>query len=169
MTNVTQIIILGVFIFFLIVGVLVFSLVGTSNRATDGAQIQIWGTLSNEMFTNITNTMNTDNPGALNIAYTEIPVNAFEQTLIEALADGTGPDVVLMSENLLFKNQKKLSIISYSALSERDFKDSFIEGSETLLTNNGSYGLPFLVDPLIMYWNRDTLTSKGIKRKRRKK
>lgn len=162
MKSATQYIILGVFIFFLVVAVLVFAAYGTGNQSAKTATAVIWGTLPASLLTSITYNLNAQNPGALNISYREIAPDAFEQTLIEALAEGTGPDAVLMSQELLFKNEKKLSLIPFTTISERTFKDSFIEGAEVLLSPDGIYGLPFLVDPLVMYWNRDILASKNI-------
>jgi ABC-type glycerol-3-phosphate transport system substrate-binding protein len=58
--------------------------------------------------------------------------------------------------------QRKLALISFDAYPESDFKQSFIQGAEILLTKDGTYGLPFLVDPLVMYYNRDILNSNGV-------
>lgn len=162
MKSATQYIVLGVFIFFLVVAVLVFAAFGTGNQSTKTATAVIWGTVPASVFTSITYNLNAQNPGALNVNYREITPEAFEQTLIEALADGQGPDAVLMSQEFLLKNERKLSLIPFTTISERTFKDSFIEGAEILLTPEGIYGLPFLVDPVVMYWNRDILASKNI-------
>lgn len=162
MTNTTQIVVIGIFIFFLIVGVIVFAAFGTSNSTTAVVPVEIWGTMPSSLFTNIANTLNAGKPGTISINYTEIAPEQFESTLVNALADGNGPDAVLMPSELLLKEQKKLALISFSLLSERDFKDSYVQGSEILLTDKGSYGIPFLADPLVMYWNRDILNSNSI-------
>jgi len=164
-TNATQIIILGIFILFLIVGVLVFSkFSGSTASDSNPIQIQVWGTVPDSTFSNLVQSINSTSVGAVNVAYTEVQEDVFEQTLIEALADGVGPDVVLIPNTLLLKNQKKFTLIGNDILSTRDFKDTFIEGSEFLLTSKGTYGIPFYVDPLVMYWNRDILTSKNVAR-----
>lgn len=98
MKSATQYIILGVFIFFLVVAVLVFAAYGTGNQSAKTATAVIWGTLPASLLTSITYNLNAQNPGALNISYREIAPDAFEQTLIEALAEGTGPDAVLMPQ-----------------------------------------------------------------------
>jgi ABC-type glycerol-3-phosphate transport system substrate-binding protein len=36
----------------------------------------------------------------------------------------------------------------------RQFKDTFIEGSEVYMAPEGVLGMPISVDPLVMYWNR---------------
>ncbi len=164
-TSVTQIIILGIFILFLVTGVIIFAkFSGDTTSTIDDVQIQVWGTLPEGAITFLAENISSQQLGSVNIAYREISENDFEQTLIESLADGVGPDVVLLPNTLLLKNQKKLTLIGYDVFGARDFKDSFVEGAEPLMTSVGVYGIPLLVDPLVMYWNRDILTSKNVVR-----
>lgn len=163
MTSNIQIVVLGIFIFFLIAGVIVFSAFSGSNTVDPTkVEVVIWGSLPDGLFTGIKDEINTVNLGTLNFAYRSVEEKDFDQTLIEALAEGQGPDIVLTPESSLFKNQRKFSLIGFDVLSERYYKDTFIEGSEIFLTPSGAYGVPFLADPLIMYWNRDILSSHGI-------
>jgi ABC-type glycerol-3-phosphate transport system substrate-binding protein len=165
-TSVTQMVILGVFVLFLVVGVFIFATYGTSNSGKTAAQINIWGTLStsdvSKVIASIKDKYRNQTIPFMN--YTEIKKDDFQNTLTEALADGSGPDVILISSDLIVSNQKRLTTIGYDLIPLRDFKDSFIEGSEILLTSTGTLGVPLIVDPLVMYWNRDILTSKGVAR-----
>ncbi len=162
MTNATQIIILGVFIFFLVVAVIVFAFLGRGSGVSNGAPVVIWGTIPEEVLARASDLLNTTNPGSIKIQYTAIAPDKFEDTLVNALADNTGPDAVILPDDLLFVNRKRLAVIGYNVYPERNFKDSFIGASEVLLTSKGSYGLPLLADPLVMYWNRDILSSEGV-------
>lgn len=164
-TNATQIIILGIFILFIITGVIIFAKFSGGSGTTDNSvQIEIWGTMPDTAMSALLENINSQNQNAVNVAYKEIPASSFEQTLIEALADGVGPDVVLIPNTLLLKNQKKLTVIGNDVLSPRDFKDTFVEGAESLLTSTGTYGMPIVVDPLVMYWNRDILNTNNVAR-----
>lgn len=162
MTNATQIVVIGIFILFLIIAVIVFASFGSSSSLQDKIQAEIWGTMPSSIFSGVVNNLNATNPGTINMSYREIPRNEFESELVNALADGEGPDAVLLPSDLLAKLQRKIAIISFDVYSERDFKDNFIQGSETLLTSVGTFGLPFVADPLVMYWNRDILNSAAI-------
>jgi ABC-type glycerol-3-phosphate transport system substrate-binding protein len=42
------------------------------------------------------------------------------------------------------------------------FKDTYITEAELFLSKNGVLAVPFGIDPLIMYWNRDLFSSAGI-------
>ena len=40
--------------------------------------------------------------------------------------------------------------------------NTFIQQAELYLKTDGSLAVPFIVDPLVMYWNRDSFTNAGI-------
>jgi ABC-type glycerol-3-phosphate transport system substrate-binding protein len=47
-------------------------------------------------------------------------------------------------------------------MSEREFKDTFTQAGEIFLYPEGIVALPLLIDPLVMYWNRDLFTNADI-------
>ncbi len=164
-TNATQIVILGIFILFLVAGVIIFAKFSTGpNSSADLPQVEIWGTVPEGAISNALDIVSNQKIANVNISYKEIPADTFEQTLIESLADGYGPDAVLLPNTLLLKNQRKFTIIGTNVLSLRAFRDTFVEGAEPLMTSDGTYGVPLLIDPLVMYWNRNILTSKNVAR-----
>ena len=67
-----------------------------------------------------------------------------------------------MAQDGIVRNQDKIIEIPYDTISGRDFKNTFIEEGEMYLTENGVLGLPFTIDPMVMYWNRDIFQSVGI-------
>jgi multiple sugar transport system substrate-binding protein len=70
--------------------------------------------------------------------------------------------MVLLPQDLILRQADKFALLPYENYSERTFKDSFIEGSEIYMTPSGIIGLPFSVDPIVMYWNRDIFGSAGV-------
>ena len=163
-TNIVQIVIMGVFMLALIAGVIVFAMSSGKNSSTAVATAVIWGTIPKDTMANVINILNNNKPGTIDLIYKEFPKDTFEQSLVEAIADGEGPDAVLISNDINLKNKKRILPIGFDSFSEREFKDTFVEGSEVLLSKDGIYGIPLLVDPLVMYWNRDRLTTKNIAR-----
>ncbi len=120
---------------------------------TNGAVV-VWGTLPQEMMGPFVATLRQQFEG-FEVTYVEKQPEAFDQELVEAIASGRSPDVALLPSELILRFEDKVSMIPYDYLSERDFRDDFIEGSEIYLSPQGIIGLPFVVDPLVMYWNRD--------------
>lgn len=96
------------------------------------------------------------------VRYVEKDADTFNAELIEALASGKGPDVILVPPTLIAQYKNKAYLIPYEAYSERVYRDSFIPASELYLMKDGIVALPFLVDPLVLYYNKDMFVAKGI-------
>lgn len=158
--NTFQTIILGIFVFFLLAGVAAFALFRGSGADTL-PEIVIWGTVPRQAMLEFSQDPNLQKAG-VKFQYIEKDPVSFEKDFVEALASGQSPDLIIFPHDLLLKHKNKLALIPFKNLQEREFKDSFIEGGEVFLTSQGSFGIPFLVDPLVMYWNRNMFSGKGI-------
>ncbi len=156
-----QLIFTGVFAVFILVGVIFFSL---SKGSSSGvvSNITIWGTLTPTEYSVLEKASGIYGDDTLNVTYVEINEASFDQSFIEALARGAGPDLVFISQDSVLKHRDKLFAIPYESYSERAFKESFIEEGELFLSTEGVVGLPFSVDPLVMYWNRTMFNNAGI-------
>jgi len=64
-----------------------------------------------------------------------------------------------LRDDFIYKNRNKLFVLPYKNYSIRSFKDTFIEAGEIFLTEDGVVALPFMIDPLVMYWNRDVFSN----------
>lgn len=158
-----QIIVTGVFIFFAVFGVILFSKFGTDKTSIDDVRVTIWGTLPSSPINQVALSLNQQKPGMFNFDYVYKPINDLERDLTDALLSGTGfPDAIIIPQEYLVRNEKKLTLISWNAVSERDLKDSYIEGGEVFFAEGGTYAIPFLADPIVMYWNRDIFNSQAI-------
>ena len=98
----------------------------------------------------------------IKITYIKKDSSTFNNDFIEALAEGVGPDIVLLRDDYIYKNRNKLFTIPYKNYTERSFRDTFIEGGEVFLNADGAIALPFMVDPLVMYWNRDLFSNNAV-------
>lgn len=79
--------------------------------------------------------------------------------LVEAVAEGRAPDLLLVEGSSLLELQSQLLPIPYTSLSLRTFRDTYVEGAEVFALPDNIYALPLLVDPLVLYWNRDLFTN----------
>ena len=157
--NSFQTIILGIFGFFIIIGLVVVA-TQKSKGGPEAAQVSMWGTTEREAVEEIVRA--SFDPETLKVAYREVSESALDQELIEALAAGRGPDMLLLPLDLLARYIDKLQFIPYTSYSERSYKDTFIQEADLFLFSKGIAALPFSVDPLIMYFNRDLLDEGGI-------
>ncbi|MFA6227170.1 MAG: extracellular solute-binding protein [Candidatus Paceibacterota bacterium] len=162
MKNSFQIILLSIFGFFIILGLVIFASYKVNNSKTNNAEISIWGSVDQNIFNNLLSKIRQDLNIELNIKYTQKERSILDQSLIEAIASGKGPDVVLLPSDLIIRYSDKISLISPQILSERIFSDTFVQESNLYITSSGITALPFFVDPLVMYWNKDIFSGAGI-------
>lgn len=158
-------ILIGVFGFGALIGLFVFATYTSSGGASNAiGSVVIWGTLSKEdmqaMLTAVTQT----NAGLKSISYEQKDSATIAQELASAIATGSSPDLVLASQEELYTLAKFITPISSGTLSASTFASTFIEGAGVFTASGGYYGIPFLVDPLVLFYNRSILSSSGIAR-----
>ena len=149
-----QIIILGIFGFFVIVGLILFATTSTSNNGNQLTPIVIWGTFPSASFDKLKNSILDKQKDSLSLSYFEKSPDTFEQDLVEAIANGNGPDVILLSQDFILKDKNKILAVPYTSFPLRTFQDSFIDEGSVYLTSDGVLAFPFVVDPMVLYWNK---------------
>lgn len=154
-----QIILLAVFGVFILIAVAVFSLYRGAGSAS--ATVVVWGDIPLYDFQSFLTDSGLNQDRNLTIVYEEKASESLSLEFTEALARGVGPDLIIISDDRLWRERDKLMLIPSRSVSERDFKDTFVEGGEIFLTTEGTYALPLTIDPLVLYYNRDILTSAG--------
>lgn len=150
----------GIFVLLALGAVLVFTLFSGKGGGT-GAVI-IWGSEPHSVFDELIGDLAQGNNNYSGVTYRSVPENELIPDLVEAIAAGNGPDLVVFPEADIVSQENKLSLISYSSMSRRAFQDTFIQPGEAFLTDQGILGLPFTVDPLVMYWNRSLFAAAGL-------
>ncbi len=160
-----QTIIIIVFIAAFVVAVIAFSgILGgstTNNTSTEPTgQVVVWGIFSSEIMSRYVSDFNAEGNG-YTLLYEQHAPETFYQDLIVALANNTSPDVVIFSSEIFSQFKDKLYTIPYQAYTERTFRDTNVDGAQIFLTKEGVVGLPLTVDPLVVYYNKDILSSQN--------
>jgi len=158
-----QTILLGIFGFGALVGLFVFATYsGGGSGSTAVGAVVIWGTLPEEdMQTMLAVAAQTDT-SLKGVSYAQKDPATLQNDLSTAIATGIAPDLVLASQEELFALAKFLMPIPSSTLSSSAFTSTFIEEGNLFAAADGYYGIPFLVDPLVLFANRTILSSDGI-------
>ncbi|MDP3784603.1 MAG: extracellular solute-binding protein [bacterium] len=159
-----QIGIIIVIIIIVLFAILIFSgvLPGIRPFGTQkSSSVLAWGTLPEEALNQSLSDFNRD---FRNIAfsYVEKAADTFESELVNALASGQGPDLVIFPSEFILEHRDKFSLITPELLSERAFRDTFADGTELLILKSGTLGLPLVIDPLVLYFNRDLFQNEGL-------
>ena len=163
-----QIILMAGFGFIAVIAVLIFSgvLPGYKNQGTKRGPVvavSLWGTLPRGQINGVISTINKENK-SYKIEYAEFPASSYENEVVNALASGKGPDFWLISQDMVLKNKDKISPIPFAYYPERNFRDDFVDISNLFIDQKKrrSDGFSFLIDPMVMYWNKDLFSSAGI-------
>ncbi len=149
----------AVFIGGIIIGVALFALSKGTTSSTSNADIVVWGTIDESAFSNAYGASSIKGLKSIRVSYVKKSAADFDQDFIGALADGVGPDIVILRDDSFYKNRKKIYTIPYKSYPARTFKDTFIEEGELFMSPEGIEGIPFMIDPLVLYWNRDIFSN----------
>lgn len=157
--------ILIAFMAFLAIAVLLFAGVIPGFRTPTGGyggEVTLWATIPDPVIRPIIDRVNQEHSKEFTLRYVAQNKATYEQVLIDALASGKGPDIFALPQDLIVKHEDKIFTIPFASLSERTFKDTFAEEGELYLTKEGVIALPFSIDPIVMYWNRDIFSGEGL-------
>jgi multiple sugar transport system substrate-binding protein len=155
--------ILVLFGFFAIAGLVVFSTFrGFGGGGQQVGAVTIWGTLPADQMEAVLSDLRASDQAYGNVTYKQKNETTFDADLANALASGTGPDAIIISQEQLTTEQSKLTIIPFSTIPQRTYLDSYLPIDELFLASSGMYAIPFAVDPLVLYYNRSALVNAGI-------
>lgn len=127
----------------------------SSGEVVLGGAVTIWGTLPDEGIYTVLGNLGQTQKDYKQVKYKQVKLEDFDQQFINALADGVGPDLLLLPHELLVKYRNRIAQVPYESFPSRDFKNLYVDGAEIFALQDGVYGFPVMVDPLMMYWNRD--------------
>ncbi|MAZ40806.1 hypothetical protein CL654_01675 [bacterium] len=160
-----QITLIGIFIALGVIGTLMFagyipSPGGGSSRANP-VTLQVWGTLPSNKITSQLDAFEVGDK--VTLRYTQKQESDLEIDLLRAIASNSQPDLVIFPHEQLVTLKDSLFPIEESeGFDTRDFRNTYIEGAEIFVEGTAISALPLLVDPMVMYWNRDTFNNERI-------
>ncbi len=132
---------------------------------TETYPIVIWGPpFKNRAINEVLSTFakEEDNGAYLDITYVEKHPDTMYSDILESIASGNSPDLVILSSTDLLALKNKILPLSFETLPMSSFSETWIEGANVFVLSDGIYARPFLVDPLVMFWNRNIFTNEAI-------
>lgn len=127
-----------------------------------GDSVVIWGTFDEVAMESLFTTVRGDIDAFKVVTYEEFDEQTFVDELVNAIAEGRGPDMIILSSEELVTLRPKLIPITYETLPLRNYQDLYVDGAEIFTFPEGVYAIPFAVDPLMLYWNRDLFAANGL-------
>ena len=157
-----QIILTVVFALLALLGLYFFSIYKGFSGGPEVGPVTIWGTLPPSAMQTVLTKLEGQQQTFAKVSYVEQdPVN-FDANLANALASGKGTDLVIIDQERLLSEESKLRVIPFSNIPERTFTNTYLPINGIYLTSSGEYGVPLLVDPLVLYYNRSILASANV-------
>lgn len=148
---------------FLIIGVLGIVLFATSKVGGGFSNYKsiVWGVLPKST---IDASLEADRIKGIdpNFTYVEFPEEGFDQAILQAVAEGRGPDAIIFPDTMYFGQINKLMTIPTETISAREYSETYIDAGKQFAIQGGAKALPLVVDPLVMYYNKDMFTSAGL-------
>lgn len=158
-----QLIFTGVFVLLILAGVTIFALFGGIGGRNAVGKVVMWGTVDQISVDKVLQELRQTNKDTLgDLTYIQKDPNTYSAELVNAMASGTGPDLFFIDQDQVAPFVDKIQKIPYSTVSQKTFVNAYIDEGQLFLTTQGALALPLLVDPLVLYWNRDMLASAGI-------
>ena len=160
-----QLAILVICIGLLLIGVLIFAGILPGFRAPTGGtggEVTLWSTIPRATIADLLNEFNDQHKNQFTLIYQEKDPRTIEQDFLTAKADNRAPDLLLAPQEILLTQRDRLLPIPADTYPTRTFLDTYPDAGYLFLQPNGALALPLLVDPLVLYYNRDLLTSAGL-------
>lgn len=159
--NITQAVLIGVSVVAILIAVVMFSLFRGGSRQLSNGETILWGTFPQEQFETVLQDLLSQNIKIEGVTYVEKSSDIIEAELLRAIAEGIGPDLVILNEKQVIFNQKRIQKIPFDSFPLREYQELFLDEASLLVARDGILGFPFLVDPLVMYYNKDFLINAG--------
>ena len=157
-------ILMGLGIFAALLAVLIFSgkvPLGSNKANTPAGEVVMWGTLPETSMNSIVQSFN-NQAKTYRVTYREVREDVFSQKLLESLANGSGPDLILAPHQIILSQVSRIYPFPVTSISEKNFKDTFVDGATLFFTPYGAIALPVSIDPMVLFYNRTFFSKHGI-------
>ena len=128
--------------------------------------LEVWGVFDDsDMLKEINSKFSDINPYVREVKYKKIAssITDFEKQFVNAMATGTGPDIIYFKNSWLPKHGDKIIPLPNSAQSLATFKKQFVDVAyNDFVYKNNIYAKPLYCDTLALYYNNNLLNQAGI-------
>ncbi len=157
-----QVVLLSFFGFIVIAAVLLFASGGLGTSTVSTPDLTMWGTLPSQQINDLLAAIDNNQRGVIKVTYFQKDPETFHTEFTGAVAEGRGPDIIMLPQNEILLERNKLLPIPLATFTTREMQDTFVEEGEIFYTSRGFLGVPFSIDPLVMYWNRTLFQNAGL-------
>lgn len=160
-----QLVIIGIIIF-IALGISALLFFGTNgggnNPQTEPVALTAFGTEDQQVFQKMTESYRLVHPN-VTITYQQFPEEIYEKSMVDALAAGKGPDIIMLRNDWLTKHKEKLAPANSAQITPATVNELFprVVGKDYAKEGN-VYALPLYLDTLALFYNKDVFDAKGV-------
>ncbi len=127
------------------------------------ANLVVWGVWDeSETMTKLGSDFRKTYPN-VSIEYRKFKPQDYETELVNALAEGRGPDIFAIEHTWLGKHKNKLASMPEEIMTLKDYQDRFVDVVNQDFIDEGKiYGFPLYTDTLALLYNKDAFNDAGI-------
>ena len=150
--------------FFSVALMLILSGCGSSTATTYKIDLEIWGLFDDSVtYDSIIGEYKKINPYVGEIKYKKSSADTYKQDIIDAMASGQGPDIVLIGNNWLPAFENKLAPAPQYVFNNQEFSSNFVNVASTdFMSKDRIFAVPLSVDSLALFYNRGIFNATGI-------
>lgn len=162
-----QIIVIGisglVILFFILVFIGVIpGLRGSNPNNIQEVSLVFWGVDNSSFIQPLIDEYQKTN-ASIKITYRKIDSGSYEKSLIDALATGQGPDILMFNNNWLLKHYNKIIPVSVAQFPVENVARLFpTVVRQNFVLNNQVYALPLYIDTLALLYNKNILDAAAV-------
>ena len=162
--NLLQNILIGVFVLFFVIGFMSLGAYGLlqKNKSSQGGTslnvpIVVWGTIEDRVMDPFLKQVASSikNKGVDSIIYVEKDRETFIADYLQSVAFKQAPDLILVDHQILFALEETLEEVPFSSFPLNSYQNYFTEASSIFIKENGFSAIPFLIDPLVLFYNEN--------------
>ncbi len=158
--NIFQIALIVIFLLLGIIGIGLFA-TGKAGNSASKYDAVIWGVLPKANIDAALDSFRIRGQDP-NFTYEEFERDNFEQILLKAIAEGTGPDAIIFSDDMYYSQFNRLLTVPNDTITAEGYVNTYLDIANLFRISGGVKAFPLLIDPLVMYYNIDILKSDGI-------
>ena len=135
---------------------------GMRSSPLSSAKIVFWGFENKATYDSFFVSFQSAYPN-IEIEYAQKFPETYEKDLLSAMAAGQGPDIFPMKHTWLPRYQDKIFPLPAKLMALKTYYDTFVDvATQDLIADGNIYGVPWYVDTLALYWNKDFFNTVGI-------
>jgi len=163
-TRGTLIIIGAIVIIILLIGSIFLGILpGSRQTKPQRATLEFWGLFDNSAIWQPIFDAYKKNNSNVYFNYVQKNPDTYEQDLIEALASGKTPDIIMFRSSWLAKHGNKISPLPETVMTLRNFQEAFPDvATVDFVSQNKIYALPVWTDVLAMFYNKDLFNTANV-------